>query len=733
MVQSLVVPNVSIPLHLPRPLAWREALIAAAAAQQPHLALWLPVALGCGILLYFQLWFEPSALGQAAFLPPLLLGCWLVGRRAWLAWGMGMLAALLLGFGLVGWHAGRAALPLELPRTAVMVEGLVTDIDRLPEGLRVTLQGATWEGSAPAARHIRVRLRADEQFQPMPGQTIRLRALLRPPSAPTHPGAWDFQRAAWFSGLGGSGFALGPAMLLRDGGEAPALAGLRAEIEARVQASIAGPAGAIAAALITGGQSAIPQAEMNAMRDSGLAHLLSVSGLHIAIVMGLGFTVLRAGLALWPWLALRVNVKLPASLGALALGGFYMLLTGAEVPMQRSFAMAALVTLGLLIGRRALTLRGLAIAFAMVLALQPAAIMGPSFQMSFAAVLALVAAWEWGRGYVRRQPGGRGWWHRAWLVFLASILTSLLAGAATTPFGLHHFGRLQIYGVAANALAVPLTSLLIMPSALLASLLMPFGLEAWPLRIMAAGVEAVLAIAREVAAWPGASLSATPLPGWGLGLCALGMVWLALWRGPARAAGAALLVIGLASGSASPPPDALISADARLIALRNGQGEVFIQRASGATRFTRDAWLRGWGEAEGAAMPEQGGEAGLDCQGGLCRLRLTADGPMLAMLRHTPPPPRGRAAGRRDTPPPAEAPCGAAEIILSPEPVRGRCEGSVVIDRFSVWRDGAHAVWLTAAGPVVLSDRAARGDRPWVPPRPLPRWTPDNLPLASSE
>jgi competence protein ComEC len=106
---------------------------------------------------------------------------------------------------------------------------------------------------------------------------------------------------------------------------------------------------------------------------------------------------------------------------------------------------------------------------------------------------------------------------------------------------------------------------------------------------------------------------------------------------------------------------------------------------------------------------------------------------MLAMLRHTPPPPRGRAAGRRATPAPAGAPCGAAEIIHSPEPVRGRCEGSVVIDRFSVWRDGAHAVWLTAAAPVVLSDRAARGDRPWVPPRPMPRWTPDNLPLASSE
>jgi competence protein ComEC len=732
MLQSPVAPAAAIPLQLPRPRALQEGLVAVCLAQQPNLALWLPVAMGCGILLYFQLTWEPPALLQAAFLPPLLTAAWLAGRRPWLSWCLGMLAAVLLGFGLAGWHAGRAPLPLDLPRSAIMLEGMVADIDRLPEGLRVTLTAVHWEGSAPTTRHIRLRLRADEPLQLLPGQTIRLRALLRPPSAPTHPGAWDFQRAAWFSGLGGSGFALGHAVLLQGLGEPPPLAGLRASIEARVQAQIPGPAGAISAALITGGQSAIPPAEMTAMRDSGLAHLLSVSGLHIAIVMGLGFTLLRAGLALCPWLALRVNVKLPASLGALALGGFYMLLTGAEVPMQRSFAMAALVTLGLLIGRRALTLRGLAIAFAAVLALQPAAITGPSFQMSFAAVLALVAAWEWGRGHLRPQAG-TPWWRRACLVFVASLLTSLLAGAATTPFGLHHFGRLQLYGVAANALAVPLTSLVIMPSAMLATLLMPLGLEGLPLRVTALGVEGVLAIAHVVAGWPGAALSATPLPGWGLGLCALGLVWLAMWRGAARAGGAALLVIGMASGGASPVPDALISADARLIALRNAQGDVFVERAAGAPRFTRDAWLRGWGEAEAAAMPARGGEGGLDCQDGLCRLRLSADGPLLAIMRHTPTAPRGRAAGRRETVPAAEAPCGAAAIILSPEPVRGRCDGSVVVDRFSVWRDGAHAVWLTTAGPVVVSDRAARGDRPWVPPRPLPRWTPDNLPMASSE
>lgn len=705
-------------------LLFRLRLDGLLAAQQGRLLLWLPVALAVGILAYFQLPAEPDAAWQGLALLPFIAVLLLWHRAPALAAVLALATAAALGFGLAAWHAARALPLLDLPRGAVIVTGTVAEADVLPEGLRVTLRGAHWDGGPPAARHIRIRLHARDMARPEPGQVISMRALLRPPGAPTHPGAWDFQRAAWFSGLGGSGMALGPLSVVEAAGQAPPLAGLRATIEARVLLAVPGPAGAIAAALITGGQTAIAAPEMVAMRDSGLAHLLSVSGLHIAIVMGLSFWIIRFGLALWPWLALRVDVRLPASVAALALGGFYMVLTGSEVPMQRSFAMAALVTLALLAGRRALTLRGLAIAAGVVLMMQPAALLGPSFQMSFAAVLALIAAWEWVRPHLHRPGERQAWWRRAGLLLAGSIATSVLAGAATTPFGLYHFGRVQLYGVAANALAVPLTSFLVMPAGMAAALLMPLGLDSWPLRLMGWGVEGVLAIARFVAAWPGASLPATPLPGWGLAMVAAGMVWLALWRGGWRLLGVALILLGLGAGRFSRPPDALISADGRLIGLRHADGQVFLARGPGASRFVVEAWLRAWGQTEAAAQP--------DCTGALCRLRLAPDGPLLVMLRHTPPPPRGRNAGR-DITPPAEPPCGQAAIILSPEPVRGRCEGSVVIDRFSVWRDGAHAVWLGRDGAMVLSDRAARGDRPWVPPRPLPRFTPDGQPAALTE
>jgi competence protein ComEC len=314
-----------------------------AEAERQRFAPWLAVALEAGVLLYFALPTEPPA--RAAWIaPPLVLLAALVGtRRPAAGWALGLAAAAALGFAAAIWHAGRQPAPLDLPRGAVVVSGRVAEVDILPEGRRVTLSRPRLDnGEPPLARHLRVRLRNEDPARPVPGDVLSVRALVRPPVSPAYPGAWDFQRAAFFSGLGGSGFAIGRATVEPTAEQGVPLARLRAAIESRATAALPGAAGAIAAALLTGGQSAIPAADLAAMRDSGLAHLLSVSGLHIAIVMGVSFAVLRFALAAVPPLALRVPGKPVAAVGALGVGAFYMLLTGAGVPMQRSFAMAAL-------------------------------------------------------------------------------------------------------------------------------------------------------------------------------------------------------------------------------------------------------------------------------------------------------------------------------------------------------------------------------------------------------
>jgi len=420
-------------------------------------------------------------------------------------------------------------------------------------------------------------------------------------------------------------------------------------------------------------------------------------------VMSVSFWVTRLLAALYRPLALRVPGKLLAGCGALLAGGFYMLLTGAQVPMQRSFAMACLVTLAILAGRKAISLRGLAWAAAVVMVFDPASLLGPSFQMSFAAVLALIAGWEALQPRLAGLRGQKGWAWRIGFGVLGVMMTSVLAGSATAPFGLAHFGRLQWYGVAANAVAVPLTSFIVMPAGMLAALLMPLGLEAPALWVMGFGVEGILWVARIVAAWPGATESAMPIPGWGLAVFAFGLCWLCLWRRWWRALGVLPMILGLASAALVQPPHILISQDARLVGFF-ATDTLFIQRQQGASNLTRDAWLRLYGQDAAKALPAEGAspDGKLSCTADGCRFDAGAS----AFFAR-----RGNIMAQ----------CGAVAVIISAEPIRQRCRQSILIDRFSVWRDGAHAIWLTPSGAQVVSDRAWRGDRPWVPPPPLPR------------
>jgi competence protein ComEC len=244
--------------------------------------------------------------------------------------------------------------------------------------------------------------------------------------------------------------------------------------------------------------------------------------------------------------------------------------------------------------------------------------------------------------------------------------------------------------------------------------LMPLGLEGLALAPMGWGVEGVLAVARAVSAWPGAAVPAPPIPAAALCAVAFGMAWLCLWRSRWRLLGVPIIAAGFAAGAAQRPPEMLVSADARLIALRAGEG-LFLQRLSGASNLTRDVWLRLYGLEAAEALPARAGRVAggaAACEAGACTVRLSPEGPAAAVLL------------RGD--PPAEA-CAGAPLVVSAEPVRGRCAARVV-DRLSVWRDGAHAVWLEPAGPLVLSDREARGARPWVPPQPQPR--PRNAPTT---
>ena len=705
--------------------AWRLSLpawlLAVRAAERGRLILWLPVLMGTGVLTYFALRHEPPLwLGLALLLPAaaaaILLRARPVPRTAPLA-----IAAFALGLSAAQLATWRAPPLLELPTHAVTLTGIVRGVDPIPDGRRLLLEAVRLDDTAPQLpRLVRVRLRRADTIVVATGDMVRLRALLRPPASPAYPGAWDIQRDAFYAGLGGSGFALGPTELIAPGnpdGVARWMQRLREHVGARFTAAIPGAAGTIAATLFTGMSGAIPEPDHQAFRDSGLAHLLAVAGLHIGIVMGWTMFLTRAALALNQHAALHWPVKQLAALAALAAGGGYMVLTGMHVPIVRSFAMAGLYTLAVLLGRRAISLRGLALAAAILILLEPQEVPGVSFQMSFSAVLALIAGYEVLRPRLAALRGDGGWRGHVAQHLAMLALTSLLAGTASAPFGAYHFGRIQLYFVIANMLAVPLTAFWVMPLGLLALMLMPFGVERAVLQPMGWGVQAILIVAHATASWPAAVLPVPHAPAWGLALVGLGMAWLGLWRSRIRLAGLVLLAAGLASPVLVRPADMLISDDARLIAVRTSSG-VFLEQATGASRFTRDDWIDYWAAGQPQPMPSTGAVADgrITCDDTGCALHPREDTPGAFLVRNSPI---------------AAATCRQTAVLVAAAPARGLCPRPwpALVDRFTVWRFGATAIWLNAPHIRIVTDRGFRGRRPWVIPLPAPGATRAASPL----
>lgn len=485
-------------------------------AERDRWILWLPVALGTGIGLYFALPYEPPVFPGLGVLAALVLLAGLF-RNVWpLRLVLLALIALALGFVVAQWRTHDvAATVLERTMSFVTIEGRVEAVEPSERGPRVILEVLSISRLEPAQTppRIRMRLHADDAGL-QPGDTIRVRARLAPPPSASYPGGYDFSRQAWFSGLGAVGFAFGPAERLERA--APGgwenrimtiVAAARANIADRLSLRIEGPA-----ALATGLRGDIPEEVRQNMRDSGLAHLLAISGLHIGLVAGFVFTLLRGGLALWPGLALRWPLKKIAAVAALLAAMVYMLLAGATVPTQRAFIMTAVVLVAMLLNRRGISLRLVALAATMVLLVCPESLLSVSFQMSFAATIALVAAYEafWGR--IRVASGESRLIRRIAIYFLAVAFTTLIASLATAPFAIYHFNRLALLGIAANLVAVPVAALWVMPLEVLALVLMPSGLEGLVTPLLGWGVEVILAVAASVFAWPLAAVT-LPAPG----------------------------------------------------------------------------------------------------------------------------------------------------------------------------------------------------------------------------
>src|SRR5579871_1749568 len=676
-----------------------------AEASAGRLLPWVPIGFGTGIAFYFAADREPVlgvavvtavALGVAAFL---------LRRSRFFVWVV-MVASVAAGFATATWRTAHVAHEvLARPAYSVALSGFVEARDIRERTDRFVLRVTQMDGPRLPTKLDRVRLSVRKGAAPAVGSFVEMKARLQPPLAPLRPGSYDFSRDLFFQGIGASGFVTG-AITTREppvaGGlrlrYAAFMQGLRDAIDARIRTTLDGDKRAIATALLTGRRDAISTPVNDAMFISGLGHVLSISGYHMAVVAGVVFFAIRALLALVPVLTVAFPIKKWAAAAALVAAAFYLLLSGAEVATQRSFYMTAVVLIAVMVDRRAITFRTLALAAIVVLVLAPEALVHPSFQMSFAATLGLVALVQIGMPRLFATPENSNaakvaLWGGRELITLT--LASLVAGLATTPYAAFHFHRVTPYGVLANLAAMPVVSAVVMPAGMLGLLAMPFGFDGFFWWLMGIGIDWMIAVTEWVAALPGAI---GRIAAFGIGpliISSAGIVLLGLLRSPLRWSGAALLLASMTWIVLLPQPDVLISGDGHNVAVRGRDGRLHLMK-TGKDAFLIKEWLAADADDRDAGNALLGDGVSCDAEGCVAPM---ADGRFVALSL--------KPDGLADD-------CARAALIVTATSAPPGCSATV-IELKRLRAQGAMALRATSRGFAIDAVRPRGTSRPWSP------------------
>ena len=693
---------------------WRGRVAAALAreAEERRFFLWIPVAAIAGVALNLAAEREPALGAPAALLAVCAVLAVVLRARPVARGALVGLAALAAGFLAMGLRTERVRTPmLDRVRIATL-EGYVEEIDLKAAGARLVLSVAD---SDLDDRPRRVRLNTRHAPDVAAGDYVSVKARLLPPSPAVLPGGYSFARDAYFQGVGAVGSALGSPErvtppVVQAWGEAlfAAVDRARNKLALRVRETIGGDEGAIGAAMVTGKRDFLSNDAKDLIREAGIFHIITISGVQMTLVAGIFFVVARRLMALSQTLATRAPIKKIAAVIAMLGSTVYDLATGSRVGTERALIMTLIVLGAVVLDRRALTMRNLAFAILAVVALEPEAVMGVSFQLSFAAVAALVAIME-----ARLEAGEATAFERgdeapgrSWLATAASKIRELLfatccATGATASFMSYHFHDLSPYVLIGNPLTLAVIEFFAVPGALIGTVLYPFGLDHLAWSFVGAGVRLILFAARLIAAAPGATLHVGAFAPWALPLLALAVASAVIWKTwTLRLTALAFLAAGLAGAASGPRYDVIVPPSGDEVALRDADGRyTLIGRRHNV--FAAEQWLAADGDArDPIAARATAGCDRLGCVGDL------AEGEALSLVLD-------RAAFEED--------CARAAVIVTPLTAPATCAAPLLLDERRLAETGAVGLALEAGKYRLVADRGAREDRPWSPaPRRAP-------------
>jgi competence protein ComEC len=694
-------------------LDWRALLSGALAREieERRLFLWVPVAAMAGVSLNMAADREP-VLWLPALLALLSAALAFTTRRRRLTFAVCVGAcALSAGFLAMGLRTARVAAPVLDHIRIVKLKGFVEEIDIRPVGARLILRvedsGDMPAGAAP--RRVRVTTRKAPDIAA--GDYVALTARLLPPSHASLPGGYDFARDAYFAGIGAVGSTLGAITAVPPPRDAPfglrigsAIDHARNALAARVDAIIGGDEGAIAAAMVTGKRDFLSNDAKDLIREAGIFHIITISGVQMTLVAGIFFWTARRLLALSPTLALRHPIKKWAAAIAILGAVAYDVCTGSRVGTERALIMTLIVLGAVIVDRRALTMRNLAFAVLAVVALEPEAILSVSFQLSFAAVGALVAVLEarLARAELSDDPflpnprapkRGRLAIH---LIDkpLGLLVATLCATAATASFMAYHFHDLSPYVLIGNPLTLTVIEFFAVPGALIGTALYPLGLDAPVWLYVGSGIKFILWVARHIADAPGSTLHVRAFAPYALPFLSLAVISALIWRSwILRATAIPFALVGIIGAANGLRYDVIIAPGGEQVALRDADGRLVVL-GKRFNAFAAEQWLSADGDGREAADARDHDSPcdRLGCVGAL------PEGLSLALVED-------RMAFEED--------CGRADIIVSPLTAPAGCKAAKVFDERRLAETGAVGLIWDGGGFTFATDRSAGEDRPW--------------------
>ncbi|WP_201834130.1 ComEC/Rec2 family competence protein [Microvirga zambiensis] len=675
--------------------------------EQRRLFPWIAVYFGIGILLFFQadgppaLWAPLGAFAISCFAAFIL-------RGRILALSMTIaLAAIFAGFAAGTIRTRSVSAPVLNRIVIAPLAGFIEAVEDREEGQRLLLRVSEMKGVAEAERPRLVRVTIRKGTVLNAGQFVSGTARLLPPPEAAWPGGYDFARDAYYKGIGAVGSMVGQVRVLDSPAKPEWTLLLAAQVDEarnalthRIASSIGGAAGGVGAALVTGKRGLIPEPANEVLRGAGIYHIVSISGLHMVLAAGTFFWLVRALLALAPAAALLWPVKKISAVAAMIGATIYCIFSGSDVATERSLVMTLVMFGAMLVDRPALSIRNLSIAALIVLAREPEALLGPSFQMSFGAVAAMMALVPMMQS--RRETGPATLLERAlrwgFQAVLGLLITTLVASLATAPFSAYHFQSLNPYGLIGNALALPLVSLVVMPSAVLGVLAYPFGLDRPVWQLMGAAVSQVL----EVSAWVGGFNGSTlVVPALSIGALALLSLALLVVTIPVSALRwLAILPTGAGLAMAAMPAryDLFVDRDGAGAAIRSAGGKLTL--VGRPSDFVVEQWLRA--DGDGRSVDDAGLRQDSRCDNAGCVV-IAEQGRRIAFVQNV-------AAFEED--------CRRASVIISRLEAPPTCSVDLLLDGNALKERGATTLRFGPKDVEILSVREGREVRPWSTPNP---------------